>query len=116
MNKPIDNAEGLVVYHRAETLKKLRAFVVGHQSPAEALCALLDYGDDYTFSVDDCALAVEHGGVVLRSMLNLVFLKHYKGARTGNPGSSHLRLISEQYIASKHAEIGRKLFRLKGGC
>lgn len=113
MNKPIENPEGLVVTNRAEALKQLHAFVVNHQSPAVALCNLLDYGDEYGFAMDDCALAVEHGGVLLRCMLDLAFLKHFKGARTGNPGADHLRLVSEQYIASKHAEIGRKLFRLK---
>lgn len=61
MNKPYQNSPNIVLSQSdiTDILSKLNSHVKQSADPAQALFQLLDYDDHFSFTLDDCRLALK---------------------------------------------------------
>lgn len=81
MNKPYENSENIVLNQSdiTEIIGKLNSHVKSSDDPAQALYRLLEYEDDFPFTIDDCRMAINSGSIYGK-MLSMAMYKHYHGA------------------------------------
>lgn len=81
MNKPYENSKNMFFFKSEfrQIISVVARYVSNSSDKAEVLYRLLDYDDDYRFSLEECRLGI-CSNRIRRRLIKLSVYKHYYGA------------------------------------
>lgn len=132
MIKPYENSKNLVFIDSEfrQIAGEVRRYVSNAGDKAEALYRLLDYDDDYRFSLEECRLGI-CSRKIERRLIKLSVYKHYYGATIKtvkkkvyqNPDNQEVAVsvmriaktdvIDDSFLERKYLDIKRRLKKVK---